>query len=212
METEGKLAQTESNLSDTQAALSLCTASLEEANHNLESVTNTLRDTESILEDTRLALKNTENELSETVKQLEKTNLELTGTREKLADTEKELSDTNQALLSLKSSFDAYIVKRGESNKPESEIGSAITEIPVTADGKAHLNFTNTSDRPVRVSVVTESGTEVLSQVISRGKYLNEVAVKNLPNGEKCWLKMEYLDGNGRVLYSLLTPVEVQEN
>ena len=74
---------------------------------------------------------------------------------------------------------------------------------------EAVINFTNTSDRPVRLSLVTDSGKELFRQVISAGKYLNEVPVTDEIT-EPCWLKTDYLDGNGNTLYSLITPVTIK--
>ena len=191
-----ELASVKAALDEKADALSACEIALGVAKSGLDDAAAALEDTEKLLFDTRAQLEKTEGELSETKAQLEK--------------TEGELSETKAQLESTIAEYDAYIAKRGNTFTAENEVGAGISEIKVSEGGKAVINFTNTSDRPVNLSLVTDGGTELFKKYVYRGATLTEVPVAEVPDGEACWLKTEYLDGNGRVLYSLLTPVEIK--
>ncbi len=177
-----ELASVKAALDEKADALSACEIALGVAKSGLDDAAAALEDTEKLLFDTRAKLEKTEGELSETKAQLESTIAE----------------------------YDAYIAKRGNTFTAENEVGTGISEIKVSEGGKAVINFTNTSDRPINLSLVTDSGTELFKKYVYRGATLTEVPIAEVPDGEACWLKTEYLDGNGRVLYSLLTPVEIK--
>lgn len=177
-----ELASVKAALDEKADALSACEIALGVAKSGLDDAAAALEDTEKLLFDTRAKLEKTEGELSETKAQLESTIAE----------------------------YDAYIAKRGNTFTAENEVGTGISKIKVSEDGKAVINFTNTSDRPINLSLVTDGGTELFKKYVYRGATLTEVPVAEVPDGEACWLKTEYLDGNGRVLYSLLTPVEIK--
>lgn len=177
-----ELASVKAALDEKADALSACEIALGVAKSGLDDAAAALEDTEKLLFDTRAKLEKTEGELSETKAQLESTIAE----------------------------YDAYIAKRGNTFTAENEVGTGISEIKVLEGGKAVINFTNTSDRPINLSLVTDGGTELFKKYVYRGATLTEVPVAEVPDGEACWLKTEYLDGNGRVLYSLLTPVEIK--
>lgn len=177
-----ELASVKAALDEKADALSACEIALGVAKSGLDDAAAALEDTEKLLFDTRAKLEKTEGELSETKAQLESTIAE----------------------------YDAYIAKRGNTFTAENEVGTGISEIKVSEGGKAVIHFTNTSDRPINLSLVTDGGTELFKKYVYRGATLTEVQVAEVPDGEACWLKTEYLDGNGRVLYSLLTPVEIK--
>lgn len=177
-----ELASVKAALDEKADALSACEIALDVAKSGLDDAAAALEDTEKLLFDTRAKLEKTEGELSETKAQLESTIAE----------------------------YDAYIAKRGNTFTAENEVGTGISEIKVSEDGKAVIHFTNTSDRPINLSLVTDGGTELFKKYVYCGATLTEVPVAEVPDGEACWLKTEYLDGNGRVLYSLLTPVEIK--
>lgn len=177
-----ELASVKAALDEKADALSACEIALGVAKSGLDDAAAALEDTEKLLFDTRAKLEKTEGELSETKAQLESTIAE----------------------------YDAYIAKRGNTFTAENEVGTGISEIKVSEGGKAVIHFTNTSDRPINLSLVTDGGTELFKKYVYRGATLTEVQVAEVPDGEACWLKAEYLDGNGRVLYSLLTPVEIK--
>ncbi|MBQ4158711.1 MAG: hypothetical protein IJD86_11325 [Clostridia bacterium] len=205
-----ELASVKAALDEKADALSACEIALGVAKSGLDDAAAALEDTEKLLFDTRAQLEKTESELSETKAQLEKTEGELSEAKAQLEKTEGELSETKAQLESTIAEYDAYIAKRGNTFTAENEVGAGISEIKVTEGGKAVINFTNTSDRPVNLSLVTDGGTELFKKYVYRGATLTEVPVAEVPDGEACWLKAEYLDGNGRVLYSLLTPVEIK--
>ena len=177
-----ELASVKAALDEKADALSACEIALGVAKSGLDDAAAALEDAEKLLFDTRAKLEKTEGELSETKAQLESTIAE----------------------------YDAYIAKRGNTFTAENEVGTGISEIKVSEGGKAVIHFTNTSDRPINLSLVTDGGTELFKKYVYRGATLTEVPVAEVPDGEACWLKAEYLDGNGRVLYSLLTPVEIK--
>lgn len=169
------------------------TAELTEAADALESYRIALMDSEALYENSMNTLSDVEALLSDT--------------RDKLEKTESELSATKAQLESVTSDYNAYIAKRTSVFSAESEIGTGITDIAVQ-EGKADFNFTNNSDSPVRITLVTDSGEELFSRTIYPGYSIKEVPAETW-NSEACWLKTDYLDAKGDTLYSLITPVTV---